>query len=369
VRQRALIHQTEATRTYPCGSCGGQLQFDARTQQLLCPHCGNAQQVVENRKGRVSEQDYRKTVTALRSGALDQVAMQVAGEHEVTCQSCGGHTTFSGSLTATRCPYCATPIQRNDVHQAPSRLAVDGVVPFHVDERWAKDAVRNWAKRRWFAPSEFKRYNRASSFTSVYMAAFTYDAHTQTKYRGERGRNYQVQVGSGDNRRTETRTDWDRVSGRVRNRFDDIVIHANEGLNRRHVDRLAPWPLEQVRPFSAEYVAGHMARTYDHGVEECFGQAQQVIDKEVTKTVKRDIGGDRQRVHDVDTHYDKLTFKHLLLPLWLLTVFYGGQTFQVMVNGVTGEVVGQRPWSKAKIALLVLAVLVVVGVIVALTAG
>lgn len=360
--ERALLHATEETRTYPCRACGGELEFDIENQMLACPHCGNRQELPEEDQV-AEEQSFREAVAALRSGAAGRTQQQPAAqEKEVVCQNCGGHTTFDGSLTATRCPYCATPIQRDDVHAAPERLAVDGMVPFRVDEPTAQQAIGKWVKSRWFAPNEFKKYGRAGSFASVYMAFFTYDAETTTKYKGRRGDEYTV--GTGDKKRTKVR--WRNVSGQVRNSFDDIVVHANDGLDKRHVAALEPWPTQHALPYSAEYVAGHLCRTYDRDVEECFDEAKEVINKQVTKTIKRDIGGDRQKISKRKTKYNQLTYKHLLLPLWLLTVFFQGQTFQVMINGVTGEVQGARPWSKVKIALAitVLVVLLVVALVV-----
>lgn len=79
---------------------------------------------------------------------------------------------------------------------------------------------------------------------------------------------------------------------------------------------------------------------------------------------RRDIGGDEQRVSSVDTHYFDLTFKLVLLPVWFLTYLHGGKTWQVMVNAHTGEVIGKRPHSAAKIASAVLAAVAVIAVVV-----
>ncbi|HET7489949.1 MAG TPA: hypothetical protein VFJ85_18630 [Acidimicrobiales bacterium] len=359
---RARLHATEQTRTYPCASCGGQLEFDIAAQKLKCPNCGNVQDIVENAGQVTAEQDLRTAIAALRAGAAE-TGPQLEGEKEVVCQSCGGHTTFTGTLTSTRCPYCATPIQRDDVQDAPNRLPVDGVLPFQVDRAQAKAALEKWANKRWFAPSEFKTYKRTGSFASVYAAYFTYDADTSTWYSGQRGDDYTVTVGDGENQRTETRTDWHHVSGEVRDVFDDVCVLANEGFDRRKVAALEPWPTALAKPFSAEYVAGHLCRTYDHDVEECFGDARRVMESEIEQTVKRDIGGDHQRISDLRTTYHSLTFKHLLLPIWLLTVIYDERPFQVFINGVTGEVQGERPWSTVKISAAV-AVAIVVAVVV-----
>ncbi len=356
--QRAVRHATEQTRTYPCASCGGQLEFDIAVQRLRCPHCGNEQDIIED-AGRVSvEQDLRAIVAASRT-RVGVEGPQLVGEKEIVCQSCGGHTTFSGTLTATRCPYCATPIQRDDVHDAPARLPVDGVLPFQVDEASARGSLEAWIKGRWFAPAEFKKYRRVGSFASVYASYFTYDADASTWYEGRRGDTYTVTVGSGQQRRTETRVRWRRASGRVRNLFDDICVLANDGFDREKVGALEPWPTASAKPFSAEYIAGHLCRTYDHDVEECFGEANRRMDEEIDRTVRHDIGGDRQKVDSKDTTLQALTFRHLLLPIWLLTVIYAGQPFQVFINGMTGEVQGERPWSTVKIAAAVVAALIV----------
>jgi hypothetical protein len=83
------------------------------------------------------------------------------------------------------------------------------------------------------------------------------------------------------------------------------------------------------------------------------------MEEEIRATVRRDIGGDVQQITSMGVHYEDIGYKHLLLPVWLLTVIYGGQPFQVFINGVTGEVQGQRPYSTIKIALAVAAAIIV----------
>lgn len=356
----ALQHGTEQTRTYPCTRCGGELVFDIGVQQLTCGHCGDVQELRQAQDAALGpKHDFRQAM-AEQSRRAAQAGPQLTGQKEVVCQNCGGHTTFTGTLTATRCPYCATPIQRDDVHDAPSRLPVDGVLPFSVDEKAAKAALEQWVKSRWFAPREFKTYSSAGSFASVYTAYFSYDADTQTRYRGKRGDDYTVTVGSGDNKRTETRTRWRNVSGQVHDDFKDLTVLANDGLDRGHATALEPWPVEGIRPFSPEYVAGHLCRTYDQDAEACFGEAEQRMEREIESTIRRDIGGDHQRITSKKVDYRNLAFAHLLLPLWLLTVIFDGRPFQVVINGATGEVHGERPYSKVKIAFAVLAAVIVV---------
>lgn len=355
---RARSHKTEGTRTYPCTACGGQLVFGIAEQKLRCPHCGNAQDVEEAADAVLTEgHDLHEAMAALRAQTAE--GPQVVDEQEVICQSCGGHTTFTGTLTSTRCPYCATPLQREHVHDAPARLPVDGILPFRVDEKAGRAALEEWVDGRWFAPREFKTYKQTGSFASVYAAYFSYDAHAVTDYTGQRGEDYTVTVGEGEDQRTETRTNWYSVRGRVEDTFDDLCVLANDGLDRDKVTALEPWPTAEVKPFNPEYVAGHLSRTYDHDAEESFAEAEKRMDDVIESSIRSDIGGDRQQISSSDTEYVSLTYRHLLLPIWLLTVIYDGKPFQVCINGVTGEVQGQRPYSKVKIAAAVVAALVV----------
>ncbi len=86
----------------------------------------------------------------------------------------------------------------------------------------------------------------------------------------------------------------------------------------------------------------------------------EIMDRQILRDVKFDIGGDRQRVEDIDTRMSDLTFKHILVPVWLLSYDYRGRAFQVVVNGYTGEIAGRYPKSVWKILLVVLAGLLLV---------
>lgn len=112
-------------------------------------------------------------------------------------------------------------------------------------------------------------------------------------------------------------------------------------------------------------MAGHLSRTYDLDAQQVFdAQIRTKIDNGVDQRIRSDIGGDRQRIDSKQQRIDRLLFAQLLLPVWLLTVTYGGQPFQVYMNGVTGKVVGERPWSKIKIVLLVLGILAAVALVI-----
>ncbi len=344
-------------RVFPCEGCGADLVFHIGQQRLKCPYCGHEKELQLDPEAQIAEQDFQTMLERLRRQRQTGADLAAAGEFEVRCRSCGGNVVFSGTLTSTECPYCGSPIQREHVHSATQRIPVDGVLPFLVDHSRASGLLQEWVRSRWFAPNEFLRRGAEGKFQGVYLPYWTFDTLTFNVYSGERGEDYTVTVGTGKDRRTETRTRWYPASGKFQRFFDDVLVVASKGWPHAFLQALEPWPLGRCLPFTQQVLAGYLARTYDVPLEDGFQHARQCIDAAIAAEVRRRIGGDRQRVHAIRSRYDAVTFKHLLLPVWMLVYRYHDRPYQVFVNGATGEVQGERPYSWAKITLLVLTIL------------
>lgn len=337
-------------RIFPCTQCGADLVFHIGQQSLSCPYCGHDEALEFEEDEDVEEQDFRamlERMAELRGKKADSLE----NTKEVRCESCGSTVSFQGSLTSSECAFCGSPIQREKVHDAPDRVPVDGVLPIRVNESQVRKNLAKWVKSRWFAPNEFKRRGVRGDFRGVYLPFWTFDSQTFTRYTGERGEYYYVTVGSGDNKRTERRTRWYPASGSFTKFFDDVLVNGTRGLPAKVLEKLEPWPLQQLVPFNQQLLAGFLAQTYDVELEPAFRDARTRIDKAIHSAVCSHIGGDTQRVHSVRSKYDPITYKHLLLPVWLLAYKYKGKSYQVAVNAMTGEVQGERPYSWIKITL------------------
>lgn len=352
----ALRHVTEQTRTYPCSRCGASLIFDPARQGLRCPACG-FEMPIDLTPVRLPKHDLGQVNAWLAQFAASPQPLS----REVICQNCGGRTTFGGALTATRCPYCNTPIQRDDLKDAPTRIPADGVLPMRISQQEATRAIEAWINSRWFAPNSFRRYRTLGSFTSIYLTYYLYDIQATSAYRGARGVYYTVTVGSGEDQRQEIRTDWTRVWGTVHTQVADLPVLANDGLDERRIQALEPWPVEMAVPYQQVFLAGHLSRSYDLEPEAAYQKyGQPRVYDLIRSQVRHDIGGNEQRIDSIDTSYQVLDFAQVLMPVWLLTVTYKSRPFQVFINAMTGEVQGQRPYSAIKIVAAVVAVITVV---------
>jgi DNA-directed RNA polymerase subunit RPC12/RpoP len=351
-------------RVFPCEGCGADLEFAIDVQDLRCPYCGFTKAIATSVDRRVEERDYH--------GALARIAGQRRLERaapsdvvELRCEACGANVRFVGTLTASECAYCGAPIQRDGVHEAVDDIPVDGVLPFQVDERRAAANLRKWVGSRWFAPNEFLRRGAEGKFAGVYLPFWTFDTLTLVDYSGERGEHYWVTERRDGKEHRTRHTRWYPASGSFRRFFDDVLVVAGRGLPERIMGKLEPWPLVACRPFGQGLLAGYFARTWDVPLDKGFAEAKGRIDRELRGDVTRRIGGDEQRIHAIRTDYAALTYKHLLLPVWLLVYRYEAKPYHVVVNAATGEVQGQRPYSFAKILLAVALALAAIGAVVA----
>lgn len=364
--QTGGFSETRDRKTFPCESCGAPLVFSVGAQQLKCEHCGfeKALQFDEGQKP-VSEND-------LSAGLQRQAERRAEhdgrpAQQEVACNACGAIVVFDGSLTSSTCSYCDTPLQIKNAHVADHAIPVDGLCTFAIEKEQAQKNLRAWVQGRWFAPGAWVKRGVEGKFDGVYMPFFTFDAMTFTHYRGERGDAYYVEVGSGDNKRRERRVNWTAAFGAFQRFFDDVCIPAMKSLPDTLLRGLEPWPAEKVIPFTDSALAGKRSHAYERTLDECFSAAKHRIDDELRSDVRRRIGGDEQRVHAIDTQYSALTYKHVLLPVWILAYRYGDKPYRVVVNAVTGQVNGERPWSVPKILAAVVAGVILLAIIASLS--
>lgn len=357
------VHTAQNEHRFPCDSCGSDLRFDPGRDQLVCDHCGHMEPVegAGPWAGSIVELDFQRAVQErLADADIEETRVNA-------CPNCGAQTEFDPDIHAAECPFCATPVVTGTgTHR---HIKPRGVLPFALDEAEARKAVFAWLGGLWFAPNGLKDYARKGRrMNGIYVPYWTFDADTKSSYTGQRGTHYyETRTVMRDGKRKQVRvrkTRWRPASGRVARFFDDILVLASRSLPKTYTDGLEPWDLSALEPYNPEYLAGFRAEGYQVELTDGFAEARAYMDRMIRRDVKYDIGGDAQRVTSVDTTVSDVTFKHILLPVWLAAYKYRGNTYRFVVNGRTGRVQGERPYSAWKIGFAVLA-----GLVLALIAG
>ncbi len=353
---------TETQHRFPCVSCGADYRYDPGKNHLICDHCGDVHAIVAGGpwQGGIKELDFER---ALR----DQLPAQELEEiRSTTCTSCGAQVDLGSDTHAAECPFCASPVVTDT--GAQRHIKPRALLPFALDEATARKAMTDWLGRLWFAPNGLKDYARKGRrMQGVYVPYWTFDADTKSTYRGARGTTYYVtQTVIRDGKRQTVQVPkirWTPAAGRVARFFDDVLVLASNSLPKRFTDALEPWDLAALVPYSPEYLAGFRAEGYNLELEHGFVEARGRMDAIIARDVRFDIGGDRQQIHEINTEVRDVTFKHILLPVWLAAYKYRGETYRFVVNGRTGRVQGERPWSVWKIAFAVLIGALIAGAI------
>ncbi len=341
-----------SARRFPCAQCGAKLEFQPGTTRLGCPYCGQSNEIPSD-DAEVEEIDFRVTLKQLAA------TTPTFEPRVLKCDACAAEFGRREEQTALACPFCGSNIVATSV--SARLLKPQALLPFKIVQAEADARYRHWLRKLWFAPSALQRLARVERrISGMYVPYWTYDARTTSAYVGERGDHYWVTVGTGKNRRRVRRTRWWPARGTVWNRFDDLLVLASRSLPRKYADRLEPWDLNNLVSYDDAYLSGFSAEAYQIDLPAGFEVARQTIDAEIREEVRRDIGGDEQRIHSIRTRYDAITFKHLLLPVWLNAYRYRNKTYRFLVNARSGEVQGERPYSWVKIVSAVLAVSAVI---------
>jgi LSD1 subclass zinc finger protein len=347
-----------------CTSCGAHLKFAPGTKSLKCEHCGSEVEI-EACEQVIQEIDFDKFLADHSSEIVEQEIITIQ------CEGCGAHVTFDPNIVSDLCPFCGSVVIAKYCEKE-SQIRPGSILPFAIDSRHAFEEFRKWIKKLWFAPGDLKKFAvNHEMLKGVYVPYWTYDSKTFTKYTGQRGDNYTttqtyttVENGKTVTRtRTVTKIRWTSVSGSFDRFFDDVLVLASKSLPKKHADKLTPWGLDKLVPFNPKYLSGYQTETYQVGLREGFDIAQKVMDESIRYETQSRIGGDHQRIFTIHSNYNDVTFKHTLLPVWISAFRYNKKVYRFLVNGCTGEVQGERPYSAWKIVLAILGGIFILGIL------
>lgn len=345
----------EKVENFVCENCGGTLKWNIAKKQLECGSCHTPYTLQQ--ESVIQEHPFEEY------HQREQQTEAFPDETVVKCNSCGAEVVFDKDDTAKVCPMCgATQIlPQKQVQGVPP----DGVLPFEIDKQAAQQKFKKWVRSRWFAPNKLKTVYQEGKLNGVYIPFWTFDTQANGEYHGRGGKEH-VREDKDGNRRVEVR--WIPVSGHVGKFFDDIQISASMGQVNEVVDKVLPYSTQtKLHGYSPMYLSGFSAERYAIPATQAAETMKEKVRRELKRMAEEDIrsrGFDRADVQHLKLDLEDTTYKQVLLPAWFSSYAYGKKQYMYIINGETGEVGGQRPYSIPKIAAAVVAALVLVGLIV-----
>ena len=328
---------------YPCSECGAFLTWNAREVILRCDHCGHKQ--TPEALGPVppvSELSLKEALEAL-SRHVDLPA------EVMRCQRCGAEVQFAAGKSHSACTYCGSVRVRVDGAQAP-HLTPGGLIPFSIPRDQVLNAFRAWKAEVENVPRKLREVVPAL-IHGFYVPFWTFDARAKNTYHAfiaeehETVDTYAVQTGDRVVKRQKLRTFVENkpVEGSFETFTDDLLVTAGVKPEPELLRKVLDFNFEKLKPYRPEYLAGFQTVEYRHSLAEAWKKASTEILKRQRKEVQKHYAGQQLHHLKVDSKLEDLTYKHILLPFWVIAYRFSGRVYHAVMNGQTGTLHVQIP--------------------------
>jgi hypothetical protein len=365
------MSEATARKKFACPACGAEAVWTPDKQALICAYCGATSpaqiELAASGEEVIKEQDL---AAALR-GIPDARRGWETQKTSVRCQSCQAISVFDPAHVGQRCDFCGSSalVPYEEIKEA---FRPESLLPMKGSEREVRDAIREWYGKRWFAPNKLKRLALTDTAHGLYIPYWTFDAQVHADWTAESGyyywdtEHYTDAQGKRQSRQVR-KTRWVPSSGSLDHFFDDELVPASRGVPHELLRRIEPFPTQELVPYKAGFLSGWVVERYQIDLVTAAQAARERMDSKLRQLCAAEVPGDTHRGLEVDADYSGQTFKHVLVPIWMLTYNYGRKSYQVLINGYTGAIAGYYPKSWVKITLAILAVLAFVAMILFLT--
>jgi transcription elongation factor Elf1 len=345
-----------AQRKFECPACGAETVWNAAKQLVVCPYCGTSVPLeLPSGEGRIKEHDL---AIALRSLPEEKRGWK-AEKRTVKCQSCQAISVFDAENVAQRCDFCGSS-QLVAYDQIKPPIQPETLLQFKVAESQVRESIRNWYGGHFWAHSKLKRLAMTDTLHGVYIPYWTFDAQVEADWSAEAGHYYYVSETYRDSNgnvqsRQVQRVRWEPAAGHVSNFFDDELVQGSLGVRPDLLRKVEPFPTQELTPYDPKYLAGWVVEQYQIDLVAAAQHSRRQMDQKLGTLCTSKIPGDTYRNLRVEPDYSGQTFKHILVPIWLLAYTFGAKRFQVVVNGYTGKIAGDYPldWVKISVAVLI----------------
>ncbi len=327
---------------YKCPCCDGAIEFDAQSQKMACPYCGNEFEM-ETLASYDSElqKDSESNMEWETNAGSEWQEGEADGLRTYRCNSCGGEIVGDDTLAASKCPYCGNQVVM--MGQFSGALKPDFVIPFKLDKKAAKEAlIRHYSGKK-FLPKVFKDQNHIEEIKGVYVPfwLFDADANANVRYKGSRIRMWS------DSRYEYTETSFFSVIREGTLGFEKVPVDGSTKMDDALMESIEPFDYSQAVDFRTAYLAGYVADKYDVDAEASIERANTRIKQSTEDSFASSIQG-YDTVTPVYSTIDLAngTSKYALLPVWILNTEWNGQKYTFAMNGQTGKIVGDLPLDK-----------------------
>lgn len=332
-------------RTFKCSGCGGNLIYEAGTEQLTCPQCG--------RKTPFSELDYAVDLTVPAEFEGKDTAGN--GKTTLSCVNCGAELETDDYTASTVCSYCGSPMlieSRFSGEALPAKI-----LPFSFDKKKAQENFKTWKGSGFLTPASFKSSATMDKVKGVYVPYWLYDFEGNVSLKGTGAR---LSIERRGDEEIITRDDY-AIDRNFEVGYENIPADAHHSLPEQELSVLTPYDFNALKAFAVPFLTGFYADRFSETAEELLPGVRRSVEEDAVLTSRALVMGyDEINIMQTLVDMTKIDATYALLPVWALNFKYGGKNYPLYMNGQTGKIEGELPVSKGKLLLLGFIVFVIV---------
>ena len=335
---------------FKCPQCGATTAFSAADGGLTCSHCGYYEAPEKAVVGRSATQ-FEFTVETMQRAAQGWGTER----KELACQDCGATTTIPNDSLTHTCTFCGSNkvIQRQAAQDILRPLFL---IPFKIEAQDCQKFVHEWLGKSWMTPSELQKLAALTTFNGVYLPFWTFSATTRARWKAQVGHPRQEYYHEDGKLKTRTIIDWKWESGQNSLEHEDLLQPGTGKLSQRLLNEVKTFNINELAPYEPNYLAGLQAQAYDIPLDTAWDAGRQEMRELTHKACLSQASTSMVRSFSMDLDFENETWRYVLLPVYLANYSYDHKPYQVMVNGETGKVTGQRPadWNKVWLVIALL---------------
>lgn len=321
--------------SFKCPNCDGELIFDPETQKYKCEYCDSL---------------FTQEELEVLKPAEGKEAVQY------TCPSCGAEIITDDTTAATFCYYCHNPVVLGG--KLNGEYLPDKVLPFEVTREAAEKKFLEFVGRKKFVPKAFFNKKQIESMTGVYFPYWLYDVELQGDAQAE-AQNIRVWR-TGDIEYTQTKYYSVRREGDIS--LSNLPENALQKANAKLASGVMPYDFNRMKDFHMGYLSGFVAERRDIERAALQNKMQCEMRESAEHLMRETISGyNSVQMRSVNFRPKKEKWSYVLLSVWTIT-YKGsnGRIYYYSMNGQTGNICGELPVDKGRLALTSVIVAVVV---------
>lgn len=352
---RAAVTTVDAPETFTCPQCGATTRYDISAGGVACEYCGYVKPVAPAGTEPVGRraQEFEFTLETLNQA---EQGWGVA-RRELTCDNCGASLTLPESVITVTCPFCASN-KVNVRTAAAEQLRPRFLVPFKVQPEAVRQRAQAWLGKGWLRPAELSSTAAVERLNGVYLPFWTFGAAITAAWKAQVGHERQERYYDSSSKTWHTRTviDWRWEDGQVTVKIEDLLVEGSSRISQVILKRLLPFNLNDLVAYAPDYLAGWQAQAYDVTLPKAWEQGKEEMREQAKKACYEDIHSSHVRNFSMTADFADESWRYILLPVYLTAYRFQEKVYQVMANGQTGVVAGQKPvaWWKVWLAVALL---------------